>query len=73
MIGMQEIVATGVSAEGFTPIMVYTEQTPVIYNGKCIGRIYGDHIHDPNLKVLQSSCKSAETKQNSGLSHKDEK
>lgn len=57
MVRMKEIVGSGVRAEGFTPVMIYPKETPFIYYGQCIWRVYVHYIHDPHLKVLQSRSK----------------
>lgn len=56
MISVQEIIASWIGAEGFTPVMVYPEESPFVYDGKCIRRVDIHHIHHPHLKVLKSSC-----------------
>lgn len=56
---MEKIVSSGVRAERFTPVMVYSKQASFIYYRKCIWRIDVHHIQHPYLDIFQSCCKSA--------------
>lgn len=57
MISMQEIKGSRICAEGFTPVMIDSEEAPFIDYGESIWGIYIHHIQDPHFEIPQCCCK----------------
>lgn len=64
MVGMEEVVCSGIRAERFAPIMIYAKQATLENYRKSVWGINWHNVHNPHLHVPQSCSETAKRKRN---------